>query len=118
MLFHLLYNMKSQNISNKERNYLIFLIKLRIFSIYIPDKQEYTYYDQQFEQHYLNFHLFLHHAMFHHFQFLDRLYLLFLVVYHEHKFHNQHQAKQNNFFFFFQTKNFFHLLIVKPVQYF
>jgi hypothetical protein len=51
------------------------------------DTQEYTYYDQQFVQHYRYYHLFLPHVLLHNFQFL--------FVYHEHIFDKQHQAKRN-----------------------
>jgi hypothetical protein len=57
------------------------------------DTQEYTYYDQQFVQHYRYYHLFLPHVRLHNFQFLSDQ---FLFVYHEHIFDKQHQAKRKS----------------------
>jgi hypothetical protein len=89
-ILHLLCNMKTQRYITI---FCIFLIKLLNLVRYLPDMQEYTYYDPQSEQHYQNFRYFLHHVLFHHYQILVHLSLLILVVYHEHRFHNQHQAK-------------------------
>jgi hypothetical protein len=54
--------------------------------------QEYTYYVQQFVPHSLYYHSFLHPGLSDYFPMVSAR---FPVVYHEHRFDNQHQAKIN-----------------------